>query len=59
MMTRIKIEACMTISNADHSSLEQLKQTLRISQQQGLIRPTGDPSLDAPSTDEPINTEQL
>ena len=52
MMKRIKIETCTTVSIADHSSLEQLMQTLRISQKQGLIRPTGDPSLDAPITEQ-------
>lgn len=59
MMTRIKIEPCMTVSMPDPCGMEQLKRVLRISQKQGLIQPTGDPSLDAPPTDEPINKEQL
>lgn len=59
MMTRIKIEPCTTVSTPDPCGMEQLKRVLRISQKQGLIQLTGDPSLDAPSTDEPINKEQL
>lgn len=51
MMKRIKIEPCNNISVAQPSATEQLKQALRISQRQGLIRPTGDPSLDAPQLD--------
>ena len=52
MMTRIKIEPCTTASMPDPCGMEQLKRVLRISQKQGLIRPTGDPSLDAPITEQ-------
>jgi hypothetical protein len=52
MMKRIKIEPCTTVSTPDPSPIEQLKRALRISQQQGLIQPTGDPSLDAPLSQE-------
>ena len=48
MMKRIKIEPCTTISKALPTDTQKLKQALRVSQREGLIRPTGDPSLDAP-----------
>ena len=56
MMTRIKIEPCMTVSVPDPCGMEQLKRVLRISQKQGLIQPTGDPSLDAPITEQENDT---
>ena len=56
MMTRIKIEPCMTVSVPDLCDMEQLKRVLRISQKQGLIQPTGDPSLDAPITEQENDT---
>ena len=52
MMKRIKIEPCTAISTPDPSPTEQLKRALRISQKQGLIQPTGDPSLDVPPAEE-------
>jgi predicted transcriptional regulator len=52
MMRRIKIEPITAISQPMHTDTQKLKQALRISQQQGLIRPTGDPSLDAPPSKE-------
>lgn len=59
MMKRIKIEESTCISKPMPTDTQKLKQALRISQREGLIRPTGDPSLDALLTDEPINKEQL
>lgn len=52
MMKRIKIEPCTTISKPLPTDTQKLKQALRISQREGLIRPTGDPSLDAPLSKE-------
>ena len=52
MMTRIKIEPCNTISKPMPTDTQKLKQALRVSQREGLIRPTGDPSLDAPPSKE-------
>jgi hypothetical protein len=46
-----------SISTLNPSPTEQLKSALRISQQQGLIRPTGDPSLDAPITEQENDKE--
>jgi len=48
MMKRIKIAPCETISQREPTETEKLKRAIRISQRQGLIQPTGDPSLDAP-----------
>ena len=55
MMKRIKIEPCTAISQPMPTDTQKLKQALRISQRQGLIRPTGDPSLDAPPGKEDRN----
>lgn len=52
MMKRIKIEPCNAISHPMPTDTQKLKQALRISQREGLIRPTGDPSLDAPLSQE-------
>lgn len=52
MMKRIKIEPCTAISQPMPTLTQKLKQALRISQREGLIRPTGDPSLDAPPSKE-------
>lgn len=52
MMKRIKIEPCNAISHSMPTDTQKLKQALRISQREGLIRPTGDPSLDAPLSQE-------
>jgi predicted transcriptional regulator len=52
MMKRIKIEPCATISEVEPTETEKLKRALRVSQREGLIQPTGDPSLDAPLSQE-------
>ena len=52
MMKRIKIEESTCISKPMPTDTQKLKQALRISQREGLIRPTGDPSLDAPPSKE-------
>ena len=58
-MKRIKIEDSTCISKLDHSDTEHLKRALRISQQQGLIQRTGDPSLDAPLNEQEPNAKPL
>ena len=52
MMKRIKIGPCTAISKPMLTDTQKLKQALRVSQREGLIRPTGDPSLDAPPSKE-------
>ena len=52
MMKCIKIEESTCISKPTPTDTQKLKQALRISQQKGLIQPTGDPSLDAPPSQE-------
>jgi len=59
MMKRIKIEESTCISKTTPTETQKLKQALRISQRKGLIRLTGDPSLDAPPSQEEQNTNLI